>query len=99
MSFLSGKAISNRANVTASKRYNTRTDYRFDMTGLAVSNATLVLKELQVGMTQPRAIRAAVDAISGVRRGMIGDCAGVNRGRSCAWAAESRALGPIDGSG
>ena len=27
---LSGKAISNRANVTASKSYNTRTDYRFD---------------------------------------------------------------------
>ena len=31
VSFLSGKAISNRANVTASKSYNTRTDYRFDM--------------------------------------------------------------------
>jgi hypothetical protein len=29
VSFLSGKAISNRANVTASKSYNTRTDYRF----------------------------------------------------------------------
>ena len=31
VSFFSGKAISNRANVTASKSYNTRTDYRFDM--------------------------------------------------------------------
>jgi hypothetical protein len=31
VSFLSGKALSNRANVTASKSYNTRTDYRFDM--------------------------------------------------------------------
>jgi hypothetical protein len=31
VSFLSGKAISNRANLTASKSYNTRTDYRFDM--------------------------------------------------------------------
>ena len=31
MSFFSGKALSNRANVTASKSYNTRTDYRFDM--------------------------------------------------------------------
>jgi len=31
VSFLSGRAISNRANVTASKSYNTRTDYRFDM--------------------------------------------------------------------
>jgi len=30
VSFLSGRAISNRANVTASKSYNTRTDYRFD---------------------------------------------------------------------
>ena len=28
--FLSGKAISNRANVTASKSYITRKDYRFD---------------------------------------------------------------------
>jgi TraM recognition site of TraD and TraG len=31
VSFLTGKALSNRANVTASKSYNTRTDYRFDM--------------------------------------------------------------------
>ena len=31
VSFFSGKALSNRANVTASKSYNTRTDYRFDM--------------------------------------------------------------------
>lgn len=40
VSFLSGKAISNRANVTASKSYNTRTDYRFDMkTFMELKNA------------------------------------------------------------
>ena len=31
VSFLSGKALSNRANVTASKSYNTHIDFRFDM--------------------------------------------------------------------
>jgi type IV secretory pathway VirB2 component (pilin) len=31
VSLLTGKAISHRANITASKSYNTQTDYRFDM--------------------------------------------------------------------
>ena len=31
MSLLSGKSLSHRANVTASKSYNTQNDYRFDM--------------------------------------------------------------------
>jgi len=31
VSLLTGKAVSHRANITASKSYNTQTDYRFDM--------------------------------------------------------------------
>jgi hypothetical protein len=31
VSLLTGKAVSHRANITASKSYNTHTDYRFDM--------------------------------------------------------------------
>jgi argonaute-like protein implicated in RNA metabolism and viral defense len=31
VSLLTGKAVSHRANITASKSYNTQTDFRFDM--------------------------------------------------------------------
>jgi len=31
VSLLTGKALSHRANITASKSYNTHTDFRFDM--------------------------------------------------------------------
>ena len=31
VSLLTGKAVSHRANITASKSYNTQSDYRFDM--------------------------------------------------------------------
>src|SRR6266576_1914421 len=43
VSFLTGKALSHKANITASKSYNTQSDYRFDMkTFMELRNAQSV---------------------------------------------------------
>lgn len=52
----------------ASGRVDFHTDYRFDMTTagavtFGVSNAALVVRELQVGVTQPKPARANVDKL------------------------------------
>jgi hypothetical protein len=52
----------------ASGRVDLQTDYRFDMTTagaitFGVSNAALVVRELQVGVTQPKPARATVDKL------------------------------------
>ena len=44
VSLLTGKALSHKANITASKSYNTQTDFRFDMkTFTELSNAQSVI--------------------------------------------------------
>ena len=43
VSLLTGKAVSHRANITASKSYNTQSDYRFDMkTFMELRNAQAI---------------------------------------------------------
>jgi hypothetical protein len=44
VSWLTGKALSNKANIVASKSYNTQSDYRFDMkTFMELRNAQSVI--------------------------------------------------------
>ena len=61
VSWLTGKALSHKANIIASKSYNTQSDYRFDMkTFMELRNAQSVVTSfsLAVGYVSSLALLA-----------------------------------------